>query len=1459
MGQMFNFLNKVVRQYFGASDSRKSRSAQYRTSLRAEVLECRQLLSANQVVLNVETSQIIVTGSDTADQLTVTSPVNGVIHVQLNSGGEIIDRDFARSEVQSVRFTAGGGDDRFVNTTNLPSQVWGDDGDDTLLGGSGDDNLIGGSGNDELRGGAGRDELRGGDDDDAIFGDDDVDDLYGDQGNDTLYGGAGNDVLRGDVGNDELYGDAGDDRLFGELGDDFLSGDEGNDGVFGGAGNDTMHGGNGRDELRGDEGGDRIYGENDDDELYGDEGNDQLLGGDGNDTLRGGLGNDQLSGEEGDDVLFGEEDSDFLSGGVGDDALHGGLGNDVLRGGLGSDELRGGEGDDELYGDEDSDQLFGNEGNDTLYGGVGDDSLRGDAGNDELYGDAGDDQLFGDLGDDFMSGDDGNDKVFGGMGNDTMHGGNGVDELRGDAGRDRIFGGDGNDELFGDEDADQLLGGSGNDVLRGGIGNDQLSGEEGDDVLFGEEGSDFLSGGIGDDALHGGSGNDALRGGLGSDELRGGEGDDALYGDEDADELYGDVGNDRLEGGVGNDILRGDDGNDILTGFDGDDFLYAGFGNDIISGGSGNDLLATDGGKNLLIGGRGSDSLFGGSGDDILLGATTSYDQDLDMLEMILDRWNAIGDYSLRISNLEDEAFLAYLQAGATVFDDLMQDELFGGDGNDWFLEASLLPTYVPGEVTESGDSNGSFVVHAVPMLEGFDLIDSLDQFTDVEEGEVIHSKLPHLDIPSKRSEHLALFELVRYDQVTNFAVKSGSWSDPAIWHDREIPDENANVLIPLGVEVVVDQVIEDRIATIRVDGELSFATSVNTELRVETIIGSASSQITIGTESNPIDAGVTAKVLFIDSGPIDRSWDPFGMSRGLISHGAVSMYGAEVTSHTAVIGQISAGTNVLQLASVPVGWKVGDSIVVAQTTEYAGQNEVRQIVGIVGGTVTLDRPFSFDHVTPDPSLQLHAANITRNIVIDSENSVVERRGHIMFMHNRDVDLHYAGFYTLGRTNKLQELNDPIVDSNWQLVAGTGTNPRARYAVHFHRNGVTNDGNPSIVVGNVVVGASGWGYVNHSSFVEMSANVAFDSVGAGFVTEVGDEIGSFDGNIAIGSIASGDDVNSRTPLQDFGHGGEGFWLQGPGVTLTNNIAAGNAGDGILIYLRALRFRGVPGEFLAANLADPQIANGAETIDVGMVPFSQFENNIAYANGGGLHLRYHLENATHNIQATFENSVFWNNAVGVTVPYSNHAILRDLTIIHSPGVWPYAGVAQNSESRNNTYENLTVTGYEIGIVAPEKGYTIIRGGYFDNRKGIAVRTAKSPGRSVLITGPITFGPTTIFQVTTLDELISPFISNVDFAFYQDTILLDYGPYVNHRVYSNAQHADYVPYPVANSKVPNDYVGLTNQQLMDRFGIAVGGAIAPANAVQTPLIDGLTVPVASSVVASGNYGVLAYRPQ
>jgi len=111
----------------------------------------------------------------------------------------------------------------FSGVTDLPVEIRGGDGIDTLTGGMGNDTIFGGAGNDIIRGGSGNDFLVGEGGDDMIFGGGGNDRLLGDSGNDTLDGGAGNDALLGGGGSDNLLGGANDDVLFGGESNDTLT------------------------------------------------------------------------------------------------------------------------------------------------------------------------------------------------------------------------------------------------------------------------------------------------------------------------------------------------------------------------------------------------------------------------------------------------------------------------------------------------------------------------------------------------------------------------------------------------------------------------------------------------------------------------------------------------------------------------------------------------------------------------------------------------------------------------------------------------------------------------------------------------------------------------------------------------------------------------------------------------------------------------------------------------------------------------------------------------------------------------------------------------------------------------------------------------------------------------------------------------------------------------------------
>ncbi len=692
---------------------------------------------------------------------------------------------------------------------------------------------------------------------------------------------------------------------------------------------------------------------------------------------------------------------------------------------------------------------------------------------------------------------------------------------------------------------------------------------------------------------------------------------------------------------------------------------------------------------------------------------------------------------------------------------------------------------------------------------------------------------------------------------VTHAAVQDGNWSDPATWNGGVVPVEGANAHIPVDVTVTVDGVFAAELNTLRVDGTLAFAADVDTELRVDTIVGAPGSVVQIGTAEQPVAADVTATIVFADNGPIDIANDPHQLGRGAVLHGAVEIHGAEKTSWTTLTDGARAGDVQLIFSEAPAGWQVGDALVMA-STDGIDQDEDVRVTAIDGATVSIDRALDHDHVSPRDDLQVHVANLTRNVTFMSENAELMHRGHVMFMHTRAVNVNYAGFNQLGRTNKLEIADDPEFNEG-ELIEGTGENVRGRYSVHFHRNGVVNDGNPATVTGSAVVDSPGWGYVNHASYVDMIDNVSYDVDGAAFNTEAGDEIGSFINNLSIRTHGTGESPVDRQFAQDFGHAGDGFWLQGPGVTVEGNVASGATGSGIILYADGLVQEGLgKTRFLAANLDDPSLANGAETVPVVWAPIKSINHNVTYGSVVGTQFYYHrtpvqLEpdelRQVRDLGITFPQSVIedmtmWNNDEGLRINYTLDTIFRNITIINAEDQLGDVGFnGDNVYNRGeHLYQNFHIEGFEVGMIPSRNGLLTEDGGFFDNEEvDFDIQEPRQSNRRLEFTGDIQFGnPGAVHFDMTADLRV--IVDGVeDWFFLSDRVLLNFGEHAGKQLYYEAQAADFLLFPEQPEQASPDDPGFdvdeqflekTNQQLLDEFGMSFGGALLPDDAVGAP---------------------------
>jgi hypothetical protein len=680
-------------------------------------------------------------------------------------------------------------------------------------------------------------------------------------------------------------------------------------------------------------------------------------------------------------------------------------------------------------------------------------------------------------------------------------------------------------------------------------------------------------------------------------------------------------------------------------------------------------------------------------------------------------------------------------------------------------------------------------------------LIDDVIVFHRALTGDEVHSlyhggapTAAHGDNAGKAREHAAVLALVPRLDATSVAVRSGNWSDPTIWADGTVPAAGDDVLIVDGRTVAYDLENPAALGTIRVDGMLWFVPGVNTRVVADTIVVSPGGTFQVGTANEPIRADVTARIEFT-GGAIDTAWDPYLLSRGLVSHGTFHVVGAAKTGHLALAGPALAGADELVLSRVPEGWRVGDRIVLGGTSMDPNgsdadhsrfRDEVLEITSITGDRVRFlnrTRPADqgrttliWDHKAPEGyGLDIYVANTTRNIVFDTltgPSTPIAQRGHVMLMHSNDVAVYAAEFRDLGRTDKKRLVTDPVVSADGVLQRG-GENPRARYALHFHRTGIGNLDSPGVAVINCsVVGSPGWGFVNHDSHVDFTDNVAFDVVGAAYSTENGDELGSFRNNISIATTGDARpdldfDGSDRVSAFDFGFNGEAFWIQGsPGVSMENNIAISAAGGGVNVFSGVDGIK--PRLFPVSNVSDPELrkslqAAGLTQVSVHQLPMPRLAGMRVYNSLYGIifwnHMRQALStnglmtytggaatNAAHEGRTVIDDFSLWGiYGTGTFAQYSGQISYRNGLVLGNPaspvpfvghinGQGRGVGLHSNAAARDIEYLNLRVEGFDRAVRIVDDGQiesgSRIVGGYFANNRSMfthaeALFTAVAP--------------------------------------------------------------------------------------------------------------------------------------
>lgn len=338
-------------------------------------------------------------------------------------------------------------------------------------------------------------------------------------------------------------------------------------------------------------------------------------------------------------------------------------------------------------------------------------------------------------------------------------------------------------------------------------------------------------------------------------------------------------------------------------------------------------------------------------------------------------------------------------------------------------------------------------------------------------------------------------------------------------------------------------------------------------------------------------------------------------------------------------------------------GLNQGNQGTMATFTQTAGfmqsQSEVRTITGISGNTVSFASPLAFNHLTVVDTLPRGdtvtlppvVANLTRSIrfrTADASDTVwtgdltdLQKRAHSMFMFDDDIQIRNAEFKNMGRTASDPSLNGPdgvtrYATSNTSQPITNVNNIFGRYAIHIHRTGAF-FGRKQVAVEGCSAWAPtaeypipGWAMVHHDSRAAMDHNVIYNVRGAGMVSENGNEIGQWIGNVVAWCRGDGfpTEWGQRSEFwrNHNGHTGVAYETQARQILQQDNYAEGcRMGWMLLLQMNAVLDRIPDGDSL--RYRDPITFGGDDffagvgdkTIDDNTYGFDQHQVPDFYRN------------------------------------------------------------------------------------------------------------------------------------------------------------------------------------------------------------------------------------------------------
>jgi Bacterial Ig domain/G8 domain len=307
-------------------------------------------------------------------------------------------------------------------------------------------------------------------------------------------------------------------------------------------------------------------------------------------------------------------------------------------------------------------------------------------------------------------------------------------------------------------------------------------------------------------------------------------------------------------------------------------------------------------------------------------------------------------------------------------------------------------------------------------------------------------------------------------------SVRSGDWTDPAVWDRGRPPGDGDSVVISAADKVNFDAELATVAGlSVRPGATLAFDPGKSVTLQ------SSRNVVVRGVLAmKPGDPSIRQVLRFVgvdEASFVGGGMDPIPSDVGLwvVGDGLLDAQGADKTDWTHAAGAVPGGASRLDLEAAPDGWRVGDEVAVAPTeppsageASWSGFDEA-SLTTVSGAAVGLSKATARPHPLVDGRWKAEVMNLTRNVRIEG---TAHGRAHVFLRSTRpqvirNVALRYMGPRQAGEEGG----SEPV---------------KGRYALHFHHAMDASRG--SVVSGTVVRDAGSHAFVAHTSH-----GVTFDS------------------------------------------------------------------------------------------------------------------------------------------------------------------------------------------------------------------------------------------------------------------------------------------------------------------------------------------------------------------------------